>query len=83
MLLDFVGKLSWHSCFWEPSSKVSSNYKSYKSLAHKTQSNEGYFGDLKIQDLMIVTVFAVKRHREEAMFFSATILIKSSTSRSM
>jgi len=36
MLLDFFGKLSWHSCFWEPSSKVSSNYKSYKSLARKT-----------------------------------------------
>jgi len=31
---------------------------------------------------MIVTVFAVKRHREGAMFFSATILITSSTSRS-
>ena len=30
---------------------------------------------------MIVTVFAVKRHREVAVFFPATILIKSSTAR--
>jgi len=36
MLLDFVRKLSWHTCVWEPSSKVSSNCKSYKSLARKT-----------------------------------------------